>query len=131
MKLNTKAISTLLCGLLVFTGAFCVCNPVSAAIDNPPEDADHHAHHENASMPDNCGGNPCPDCGPDALGQTSSYELKASHSIKLDPSTPDADLIFMAPGPEPPSVIALVNPQAPPPPHVADTPVRRWDLLLE
>ena len=44
MMRNKKALSTLLCGLLVLTGSFCLCNPVSAAIDSLPPDtyADTH-----------------------------------------------------------------------------------------
>ena len=134
---NKKALSTLLCGLLVLTGSFCLCNPVSAAIDSLPPDtyADthhgHHGHHESKASPSDCSEDQCPDCAPNAIGQTSPQELKASHNIKLEPGTPDVVLISMALGLQPPSVIALATPHAPPPPNVAETPVRRWDLLLE
>lgn len=142
MTRDKKAISTphsglmggLMCGLLVFTGVFCLCNPVSAASDTLPPDAyhsRHHGHQESAASLSDCSDDRCPDCDPDALGQTSPQELKVSHSVKLEPNAPDVDSIFMAPGSDPPSGIAFANPQAPPPPHVADTPVRRWDLLLE
>jgi hypothetical protein len=132
---DKKALSTLLCGLLVFTGSFCLCNPVSAATDILPLNAypdAHQAHHaDSAASSSDCGEDQCRDCAPNALGQTSPQELKASHSIKLEPNTPDVDLISMALGPEPPSVIALANPQTLPRPRRADTPIRRWDLLLE
>lgn len=131
---SEKALSTLLCGLLVLTGSFCLCNPVSAAIDSLPPDTysdTYQGHHESTASPSDCSEDQCPDCAPNALGQSSTQKLKASHNIKLEPSAPDVDLISMALGPEPPSVIAFTNPQAPPPPHLADNPVRRWDLMLE
>jgi hypothetical protein len=134
MVRDKKALSTLLCGLLVLTGSCCLCNPVSAAIDSLPPDtyADtHHGHHESTASPSDCSEDQCPDCAPNALGQTSPQELKASHNIKLEPGAPDVVLISMALGPQPSSVIALATTHAPPPPNVADSPVRRWDLLLE
>jgi len=137
MVRDKKALSTFLCGLLVLTGSFCLCNPVSAAIDSLPPDTysdthhGNHGHDESTASPSDCSEDQCPDCASNALGQTSPQELKASHNIKLEPSAPDVDLISMALGPQPPSVIALATPHAPPPPNVADTPVRRWDLLLE
>lgn len=131
MTLYRNAISNLLCGLLVFTGTLCVCSTAGAETASASQADSHHSHHESATSPGDCGTKECPDCDPDALGQTPSYELKANQNLKLEPSDPEAYLASLATGPALPSLIALASPIALPPPHPADTPVRRWDLLLE
>lgn len=131
MNLLRNAISTILCVLLVLTGTLCLCTTASAESASASLADSHHSYHESAPPPEDCSRQECPDCYPDALGLSLQQELKAQGGGKLELSPLETISAPLALGLEPPSEILLVSLLPPPLPHYADTPVRRWDLLLE
>lgn len=134
MNLLRNAISTILCVLLVLSGTLCLCTTASAGSASASwagSHHGHHGHHESAAPPEDCLGQECPDCYPGALGLSPQQEQKARGSSKLELSPLETISAPLALGLAPPSLILLVSLLLPPLPHYADTPVRRWDLLLE
>lgn len=132
MGLCRNTLSTVFCWLLITSSTLCLCTPVNAEHPTPAEHASHHGDHEAAAGLDENSGHWCQDCELSVLGASADQDLAAAGNTPRDPNAPEALSVALALGPDSPPIPLLIGyPNPSPTLRPADTPLRRWDLLLD